>query len=73
MSHKEFAAAVIDGIAKDGRFAVHGLGTFTVVDTEARIGRNPQTGEPIDIPAGKRIKFKASVALKAAINGGNHA
>ncbi|EHJ49536.1 histone family protein DNA-binding protein [Solidesulfovibrio carbinoliphilus subsp. oakridgensis] len=36
------------------------LGTFTPVATKERQGRNPRTGEPLTIPAGVRIKFKAA-------------
>lgn len=60
----------IDNLTRVGRAQLRGLGVLTVVDTAARVGRNPATGEPIDIPAGKKVKFKASAALKAAINGG---
>jgi nucleoid DNA-binding protein len=49
---------------------LRGIGTFSVIDTHARKGRNPRTGEEIDIPAGKRIKFTPAAALKAAINNG---
>ncbi len=37
---------------------VSGLGVFDVVTREARPGRNPQTGEPIDIPASKALRFR---------------
>lgn len=37
-----------------------GIGTFKRVATKARIYRNPHTGEAIDVPAGHKIKFKAS-------------
>lgn len=50
-----------------GAITLHGIGTITVVDTPARPGRNPQTGEAIEIPAGKRIKLKAAKALKDAV------
>ena len=46
-----------------------GFGTFDVVDREARTGRNPQTGEAIEIAASKAVKFKAATALKASVNG----
>jgi len=45
-----------------------GIGKLVVVETQARKGRNPQTGEEIDIPAGKRVKFKPSKAIKEALN-----
>lgn len=37
---------------------LRGFGTFKVVDTAPRKGRNPATGEEIDIPAGRRVSFK---------------
>ncbi len=40
--------------------ALRGFGTFKVTETTARKGRNPQTGEEMDIPAGRRVGFKAS-------------
>ena len=45
-----------------------GFGTFAVKDRAARTGRNPQTGEPIQIAAAKVPGFKAGKALKDAVN-----
>jgi nucleoid DNA-binding protein len=44
-----------------------GFGSFKVVDRKARKGRNPQTGEEIDIAASKVPKFAAGKALKEAV------
>lgn len=44
-----------------------GFGTFEVRERSARIGRNPQTGEEMNILAGKRIAFKAGKILKDAV------
>ena len=44
-----------------------GFGTFKVVERKARKGRNPQTGEEIDIKASKASKFTAGKALKQAV------
>ena len=44
-----------------------GFGTFKVVERKARKGRNPQTGEEIDIKASKAPKFTAGKALKEAV------
>ncbi len=64
--------AITDSIAaalKEGdQVALVGFGTFMVKDRAARTGRNPQTGEPIDIPAAKIPSFKAGKALKEAVN-----
>ena len=45
-----------------------GFGTFAVKDRAARTGRNPRTGEPLNIPASKVPGFKAGKALKDAVN-----
>ena len=46
-----------------------GFGTFSVSDRAATTGRNPRTGEKINIPASKQPKFKAGKELKEAVNG----
>lgn len=45
------------------------FGTFSVTNRAATTGRNPRTGEPIQIPASKSAKFKPGKALKDAVNG----
>lgn len=45
-----------------------GFGTFEIRDRSARKGRNPRTGEEIDIPASKLPSFKAGKSLKDAVN-----
>ena len=45
-----------------------GFGTFSVSHRKASQGRNPRTGEPIQIPATKQPKFKAGKGLKDAVN-----
>jgi len=54
-------------LVTDGYVTLHGIGTIQTVDAAAREGRNPATGEVIHIPAKKRIKLKASKALKDAV------
>ena len=54
-------------LEEDGRFAVPGVGTFNVKARKARTGRNPQTGEPLDIPASNSVSFKVSAKLKAQL------
>jgi len=44
-----------------------GLGVLRVAERKARMGRNPKTGETIQIPAKKAIKFRASKDLKQAV------
>jgi len=45
-----------------------GFGSFSVVQRKATTGRNPRTGEAINIPASIQPKFKAGKALKEAVN-----
>ena len=47
--------------------AISGFGTFKVKRTKARTGRNPATGETIQIPAKKKVAFKASKDLKSIL------
>ncbi len=54
--------------AKNG-FTIPGLGKFVLRDRKARMGRNPQTGEPIHIPAKKVLKFRVAKAAKDAVLG----
>lgn len=55
-------------LAKGGSVTLIGFGTFEVRAREARAGRNPQTGEAIQIKAAKIPAFKAGKALKDAVN-----
>ncbi|MBI3398133.1 MAG: HU family DNA-binding protein [Deltaproteobacteria bacterium] len=50
-------------------FTVPGLGKLVLVNRKARMGRNPQTGEPIKIPAKKVVKFRVAKACKDAVLG----
>ncbi len=63
---------VVDQITKTlqngDQVTLIGFGTFAVKDRAARTGRNPRTGEPLDIPASKVPGFKAGKALKDAVN-----
>jgi len=50
-------------------FVVPGIGKLVLAHRKARTGRNPQTGEPIKIPAKKVVKFRIAKAAKDAILG----
>ena len=72
---KKEAAAFVESLvglaykeAANG-FTVPGLGKLVVVNRKARMGRNPQTGEPIHIPAKKALKFRIAKAAKDAVMG----
>ena len=54
--------------AKNG-FTVPGLGKLILVNRKARTGRNPATGDPIEIPAKKVVKFRIAKVAKEAIAG----
>ena len=65
---KAFTDVVTEELKKDGKVQLVGFGTFEVVEHAAREGRNPQTKEPMQIPASKAPKFKAGKALKDMLN-----
>ena len=60
--------AITESLAKGDKVQVAGLGSFEVKNREARTGRNPQTGETIQIAASKLPAFKAAQALKNAVS-----
>jgi DNA-binding protein HU-beta len=60
--------AITETLADGGSVSLIGFGTFSVSDRAARTGRNPRTGETIQIKAAKLPKFKAGKALKDAVN-----
>jgi len=64
--------AVLDSVtqtlAGGGSISLVGFGTFTVKPRAARMGRNPRTGEAIQIKASNVPGFKAGKALKEAVN-----
>ena len=72
---KKVAASVIDEMAtlavaetkKAGAFTFPGIGKLVLVKRKARLGRNPATGEPINIPAKTVVKMRVAKACKEAI------
>ena len=65
---KAFIDVIAEELAKGEKIQLVGFGTFEVSERAAREGRNPQSGEPMNIPASKSPKFKAGKALKDMIN-----
>ena len=61
-------AAIADAIADGDKVQIIGFGTFEAKEQAAREGRNPATGEKIEIAACKRPAFSASQALKDKVN-----
>ena len=60
---------VAEELKKGEKIQLVGFGTFEVSERAERVGRNPQTGAEMKIPASKAPKFKAGKALKDMING----
>ena len=56
-------------LAAGNRVQLTGFGIFEVKQRQARVGRNPRTKEPVEIPASKSPVFKPSKALKEAVEG----
>ena len=57
-----------DAMARGDRVELRGFGAFSVKNRPARVGRNPRTGETIQIPASIQPKFSAGKGLKDALN-----
>jgi DNA-binding protein HU-beta len=72
---KKAAAAVLENLValatkevkSGGQFVVPGLGKAVKAHRKARVGRNPQTGQPINIPAKTVVKFRLAKAFKDAV------
>jgi DNA-binding protein HU-beta len=73
---KKQVMAVMDTLlslaTKEARnvFVVPGFGRLVLANRKARMGRNPQTGEPIKIPAKRVVKFRLAKSLKDSVLGG---
>ena len=65
---KAFIDVVSEELKKGEKVQLVGFGTFEVSERAAREGRNPQTGETMEIKASKTPKFKAGKALKDMVN-----
>ena len=61
-------STITSTLAKGDSLSLIGFGTFSISERAARQGRNPRTGETIQIKAAKLPKFKAGKALKDAVN-----
>ena len=60
---------IVGSVRKGEPVKIPGLGTFRKVQTKARMGRNPQTGEAIKIAARKKVRFSVAKALKESVLG----
>lgn len=66
---RQVFATVQDQLVTEGELSIPGFGVFRVKETEARTGRNPQTGEALEIAASKKVSFKVAKGLKDAVKG----
>ncbi len=60
--------SISNSLAGGSEVRLVGFGTFSVANRKATTGRNPRTGEKIQIPASRQPKFKAGKGLKTAVN-----
>lgn len=60
-------SSIVKGIKSSGKVQIVGFGSFEVKSRAARTGRNPKTGESMQIPASKSLGFKAAAALKSSL------
>src|SRR6267142_2703100 len=65
---KAVVNAILEGLLASEAVRVSGLGIFNVAARPAREGRNPRTGESIEIAASKAVRFHAGKAVKDALN-----
>ena len=63
----DLISVITKHLQKGERVKIAGLGILYVRDRRARMGRNPKTGEAVEIKAGKRVAFRAAKKLKMAI------
>ncbi len=65
---KALTDVISEELVKGEKIPLVGFGTFEVSERAAREGRNPKSGEVMNIPASKTPKFKAGKALKDMVN-----
>jgi DNA-binding protein HU-beta len=63
-----FISSVIDAMGQGNEISLVGFGQFYTTKVEARTGRNPKTGQPVEIPTKILAKFSAGQKLKDACN-----
>ena len=66
-----FLSSITESLSEGEKVTLVGFGTFSVSARSARQGRNPQTGDEIEISARRILTFKPSQVLKNAINNGS--
>ena len=69
----EFKSATVQTVANGEKVTLVDFGVFEIVERKARKGRNPKTGEELDIAAKKVVSFSPGKGFKDAVNGGDAA
>lgn len=64
---ESFVEVLVGLLQKGEKINITGMGIFKVADRKAREGRNPRTGEPLHIPASKKLRFTPSKVMKEAV------
>jgi len=60
---------IVGSVKKGEPVKIPDLGTFKKAQSKARVGRNPQTGEPVNIPARKKVRFSVAKSFKEQVLG----
>ena len=63
-----FFEEIAQRLAEGGRIELHGFGAFSTREREARTGRNPRTGEAVEVPAKRVPYFKPGKEMRNALN-----
>ena len=63
-----FLDELTDALVRDGRVELRNFGVFRTVSVGARIGRNPRTGSPVQIPESRHVRFRASKRMRQKLN-----
>jgi integration host factor subunit beta len=59
---------ITDALARGGRVEVRGFGSFSTTERRARTGRNPRTGEAVEVEAKRAVRFKTGKGLRDLLN-----
>jgi len=63
-----FIDTVQSAVAVDDKVTLPGFGAWSRSQRKARVGRNPRTGDPVNIPASKAVKFSVGARFKEQVN-----
>lgn len=63
-----FLDSIVQALETGNEVAIHGFGTFKPTERKARLGRNPSTGETIELAASRSASFKPAKVLKDRLN-----